>query len=450
MMMISTQKQEKKIFIVGDFAVATGIVGAALFQVPNQNMVFSSDPEGKSRSEDGIIAFTWHHFINDPTSEAEWLLRLPMTKAGVRGLDTVAAFLTSDMAPQEVQDLGLHPTNFIVAGASKRGWTTWTVGAVDHRVMAIAPVVMDELNFVENIKHHWRSYGGWSFALEDYWTMGITVHLDNPKLQQMLDIVEPYEFRDKLMMPKLVINAANDEFFLPDDTAYWWDDMPEANKLNRFLMAPNSEHSLATGILELPPAITTWARELLTAHSTLKEKIGGRTPIETLDDRAAVSLELMEQALVPRFNWTIQSNGDIVVKAMDSPISVHMWHATTCNDLRRDFRIVNLDSPCRCGIPVDGMCGNLRVVWTPQELQETHPGSLTWVAHRQPPPDGKWTAFFVDLKFDGPKPGHGPIAGHGWPFGRDGTFQFTTTVSVIPNTFPFDDCQGQDCLGELL
>ena len=37
---------------------------------------------------------------------------------------------------------GNNITEFIVAGASKRGWTTWTTGAVDSRVIAIIPVVM--------------------------------------------------------------------------------------------------------------------------------------------------------------------------------------------------------------------------------------------------------------------------------------------------------------------
>ena len=90
-------------------------------------------------------------------------------------MDTIEAFLTSDTAPSKIKKLGLHPTQFIVAGASKRGWTTWTVGAVDPRVMGIVPVVMDELNFVENIKHHYRSYGGWSFAFDDFWTLNITL-----------------------------------------------------------------------------------------------------------------------------------------------------------------------------------------------------------------------------------------------------------------------------------
>ena len=50
-------------------------------------------------------------------------------------------------------------------------------------------------------------------------------------------------------MPKYVVNAANDEFFLPTDTAFWWEKMPNYYELNRFILLPNTEHSMATGIL---------------------------------------------------------------------------------------------------------------------------------------------------------------------------------------------------------
>jgi PhoPQ-activated pathogenicity-related protein len=36
--------------------------------------------------------------------------------------------------------------SFLIAGASKRGWTTWLTPAVDERIVAIVPIVMPMLN----------------------------------------------------------------------------------------------------------------------------------------------------------------------------------------------------------------------------------------------------------------------------------------------------------------
>lgn len=102
-------------------------------QIPNEPITFPTDPTHANRDEDAIIAFTWAHF-HDNTSAPEWLLRLPMTKAAVRSLDTTTSFL-KEKTGNDVQ-------KFIVAGASKRGWATWTTGAVDKRVVAICPMVM--------------------------------------------------------------------------------------------------------------------------------------------------------------------------------------------------------------------------------------------------------------------------------------------------------------------
>ena len=54
---------------------------------------------------------------------------------------------------------------------------------------------MDELNFVENIKHHYRSYGGWSFALDSYYELNLTTYFDSPKMQEMFDIIDVFEYR---------------------------------------------------------------------------------------------------------------------------------------------------------------------------------------------------------------------------------------------------------------
>lgn len=53
---------------------------------------------------------------------------------------------------------------FLVSGASKRGWTTWLVGGVlgslpNSRVVGIAPIVMDMLDFQPNVLHMYKAYG---------------------------------------------------------------------------------------------------------------------------------------------------------------------------------------------------------------------------------------------------------------------------------------------------
>ena len=453
--------------VVGDFAVQTKTIGAALFQVPNSPITFPIDPTHESRSADAAIAFTWWHFLNDPSSKHEWLLNLPMTKASVRAMDTITAFMTSDSSPQEIKDLNSDPSQFLVAGASKRAWVTWNTAAVDPRVMGIVPVVMNNLNAAENLHHHYRAYGGWSFAFQDYWKMNITLQLDDPKFQTMMDIVDMYEYRDKILMPKLVCDATMDEFFLLDDTWYWWNDMPYANELNHYVLVPNAEHSQATGILELLPAVTTWARELLRADSEYTNKRTNKNGREylskTIEERNSRSLDMIQSfSNIPRFNWTIEEkSGDIMVKSNIAPTSVRIWHATTCNRHRRDFRIVNLDDPCTCGIKLPeiagfkGLCSNLFAFWTAEELEETEPGSLTWVAHKDGPILGRWLAFFVDLQFDGPKPDIPYIPRNtsvfdAWPIGCDGIYDFTTTVSIIPNTFPYSDCYSKECYGHLV
>ena len=66
---------------------------------------------------------------------------------------------------------------------------------------------------------------------------------------------------------------------------------------------------MITGILELLPAVTTWAREILSAN----EKLDATSyPHRTIEERNARSLKLMDISNVPKFNWTVdENNGDI-------------------------------------------------------------------------------------------------------------------------------------------
>ena len=59
-------------------------------------------------------------------------------------------------------------TRWATAGASKRGATTWFTGAVDDRIIGIAPIVFDVLSFKAGVQHMYETLGNWTFAFTDY------------------------------------------------------------------------------------------------------------------------------------------------------------------------------------------------------------------------------------------------------------------------------------------
>ena len=179
-----------------DAARDTGTVTAELRMVPNQPVVFKDDPARKPRTEDDFIAYTWNKFLR--TGDEKWPARLPMTKSAVRAMDAVTAFAASAAGG------GNRVARFVVSGASKRGWTTWTTAAVDQRVIAIAPAVIDMLNVEPSFVHHYRAYGAWSDAVKDYVEQGIMDWMGTPQFRALMKIEEPYEYRERLTMPKFL------------------------------------------------------------------------------------------------------------------------------------------------------------------------------------------------------------------------------------------------------
>jgi PhoPQ-activated pathogenicity-related protein len=421
--------EDEDILTTAALSMGTGTISAALFQVPNEHILFYDDPKQQSRTEDAIIAYTWDHFLKDPTTP-NWLVRFPMVKSVIRAMDTVTEFVEKSTLPELD---GYSPNYYAVAGASKRGWTTWLVGAVDpDRVVAIAPIVLDALNFIKFSHHQWMSYQGWSFALSDYYEMNITSRFDDPNMQTLSEYEDPYYYLDRLTMPTMVINAVGDEFQQPDDTHYWWSSLPEPK---HFLMVPNSEHSLATGIAEAVPAIGTWLKYLL-------------------DYRA-----------VPTMDWTIDDTTGAItvtlnkVPADTSALHVRKYWANSWNgNLRRDFRLLNLDDPCESPIVSDGTCFNDKVFWRFEDLTPEADG-VTYIATHEAPTDGTYAAFFIDVTYvKDPETNediYSPPGGGGWfpdfiPRDRPGQLEFTTEVSILPNTFPYADCSGVDCYGTLV
>ena len=44
----------------------------------------------------------------------------------------------------------------------------------------------------QNLQHHYRSLGGWSFAFRDYFYENVTQYVDDPNMLKMEEIIDPY------------------------------------------------------------------------------------------------------------------------------------------------------------------------------------------------------------------------------------------------------------------
>ena len=85
-----------------------------------------------------------------------------------------------------------------------------------------------------------RNTGNFTFATIDYYYENVFGRLDDENMPKMTKLIDPYEYRERLVMPKMIISSSGDEFFMPDDTHYFFQDLPEPKY---FRILPNAEHS---------------------------------------------------------------------------------------------------------------------------------------------------------------------------------------------------------------
>jgi PhoPQ-activated pathogenicity-related protein len=229
-------------------ATQMGCTFAVLFNIPNQ-------PLFGDLHEDALIAYTFQKWLE--TGDDTWPLLFPMTKSAVRAMDALQAFATE----QWQQPL----RRFVVTGASKRGWTTWLTGAADPaRVVAIMPMVYDNLNLAKQMPHQLEVWGKYSVQIDDYTKLGIQDKLNSEQGRRLGAMVDPYTFLDRLTMPKLIINGSNDPYWAQDALNIYWDDLKGEK---RILYVPNGAHGLGD-LQRVANAATAFTRAV----------IGGQTP----------------------------------------------------------------------------------------------------------------------------------------------------------------------------
>jgi len=315
------------------YAKSTNSIVADLHMVPNQPLVFNGD--GQPRKEDDLIAYGHIKFMD--TGDPTWLPRLPMVKSAVRAMDAITELMAKE-------DEGKFPVKkFVVAGGSKRGWTTWLTGVVDPRVVAIIPIVIDVVNVKACKDNHYGSYGFWAEAVGDYTRHHIHERMDTPQYAALLKIVDPYSYVDRLTMPKFVVNASGDQYFPPDSSKFYFGDLKGVKYLR---YVPNAKHNLKGS--------------------------------DAADSILAFYRSILHNAALPRFSWTVEADGSLRVEAKDKPLEVNLWQAT--NPSARDFRLDKIGAAYR-----------------KSRLEDE--GNGIYVARVKAPSEG-WTAFFVELVFD--------------------------------------------------
>ena len=94
-------------------------------------------------------------------------------------------------------------------------------------------------------------------------------------------------------MPKFILNGSGDQFFLPDSSQFYFDDL-KGDKYLRYV--PNADHSL-----------------------------GGSDAVESL---LAFYLTVLHNRPRPEITWAFQADGSIRVVPSLPPKEVLLWQAT--------------------------------------------------------------------------------------------------------------------------
>lgn len=195
-------------------AVRLGVPVAVLQDVPNQPLFPEQNPQRNGLKEDALIAYTFTRFAQ--TGDPEWPALLPMTRSVVAAMDALGELSVAEASdPDRATPWAFGRLNrFITTGGSKRGWTTWLTGVVEpERVIGIAPIVFDNLNFQAQIDLHLQTWGKPSPSIHDYTDAGLMDLLQTERGRQLLSVVDPYSYADRLDLPKMVMIGTNDTYW---------------------------------------------------------------------------------------------------------------------------------------------------------------------------------------------------------------------------------------------
>ncbi|QQG26645.1 PhoPQ-regulated protein [Pectobacterium carotovorum] len=279
-------------------AVATRTVVISVSNVPNQ--VLSYQGVTTPLGEDDSVAYSWKLFIGDTRKYQNASLHIPMAAS----VSQAFRLAKKELAQQNI-------TKFIVTGASKRGWAAWLTALSDPDVDAVVPFVVDLLDTKKSLEHMYQSYGkNWPVAFYPYYKQGVDQQIGTDEFASLMTLEDPLTYLntdmgDRLKIDKYIINASGDDFYVPDNSHFYYDLLPGSKSLR---VVPNSTHN---GILSVAE------QSLITFVNRFQGK-----------------------QKLPEITEKVQGSGnggkELMVSFSEKPATVLQW--TAKNPAARDFR----------------------------------------------------------------------------------------------------------------
>jgi len=117
--------------------------------------------------------------------------------------------------------------------------------------------------------------------------------MNTPQHRALMELEDPYSYRARYTMPKLILNDTGDQFFLPDSSRFYFEELPGPKYLR---YVPNTDHSMKGS--DVWQTLQVFYESILTG------------------------------AHLPQFDWSFEKDGSIKVKTTDAPKAAKLWQAS--------------------------------------------------------------------------------------------------------------------------
>lgn len=221
-------------------ADATGTTVVMIYDVPNQPLW--------GRRENGLLGYSIQKSAQ--TGDPTWSIAFPMARAIARSMDAAQSWSAKSPTPLK---------KFVLVGFSKRAMAAWMV-ASDPRVKALVSLGYNNLNLQGQAKLQQRNWG----QLSTHWTQMVGANfeaqLQTPRGAALMRAWDPYSFCADVRVPKLLIDATNNDYWSLDSPSQFADRLSGPTN---WLYFAGVGHTMSQAVPTLLQTSALWIRRTL-------------------------------------------------------------------------------------------------------------------------------------------------------------------------------------------